>query len=116
MLSVGTGKKSPSCYCRYYNSWIETSDEPASSESSSSISETPKNSTSERKVSLPSHYQKNSLDLMDDIEKNAPQFTEDFSISYEASRSRSTGLQEASSDSCDDDFEDDNADVFGIFM
>ena len=72
--------------CRYYNSWIETSDDAAQSDTSSSFSSTPKTSESEKKVSLPQGFRKNSLDLTDDIEKFAPQVAEtstDFSISYE---------------------------------
>ena len=71
---------------RYYNSWIEITDDAAQSETSSSFSGTPKLSESEKKVSLPQHFRKNSLDLTDDIEKYAPQVAEvtaDFSISYE---------------------------------
>ena len=74
------------CFVRYYNSWIETSDEFAQSDTSSSFSSTPKTSESEKKVSLPQQFRKNSLDLTDDIEKFAPQVAEasaDFSISYE---------------------------------
>ena len=73
-------------FVRYYNSWIETSDEFAQSDTSSSFSSTPKTSESEKKVSLPQQFRKNSLDLTDDIEKFAPQVAEasaDFSISYE---------------------------------
>ena len=73
-------------FCRYYNSWIEITDDAALSETSSSFSGTPKLSESEKKVSLPQDFKKNSLDLTDDIEKFAPQVAEasvDFSISYE---------------------------------
>ena len=72
--------------CRYYNSWIEITDDAAHSDTSSSFSGTPRLSESEKKVSLPQDFKKNSLDLTDDIEKFAPQVAEastDFSISYE---------------------------------
>ena len=101
--------------CRYYNSWIETSDEPAQSDSSSSRSQTPRNSVSEKRVSLPTNFAtKNSLDLTDNIEKFAPPVdgaSMDFSISYELSRSHGYG-GDTESDSSED--ESPEEDVFAL--
>ncbi|WAR18478.1 E2AK4-like protein [Mya arenaria] len=102
---------------RYYNSWIETSDEAASSESSSSRTETPRNSHSERKVSLPTNFGKNSLEITDDIEKFAPQVNNasmDFSISYELSRSKSHGFHGNDDLSSSDDESLPDEDVFAL--
>ncbi|KAL3874664.1 hypothetical protein ACJMK2_037645 [Sinanodonta woodiana] len=93
---------------RYYNSWIETSDEPAQSDTSSSgLSESPK-------VSDPSkqHPRKNSLDLPDDIEQLVPQFggaSQDFSISYEPSGSHMETESEEEED-------DEDMELFGLSL
>ncbi|XP_045185726.2 eIF-2-alpha kinase GCN2-like [Mercenaria mercenaria] len=100
---------------RYYNSWIETSDEPAESDSSSSLTETPKDSDSEKKVVFPCNFGKDSLGFTDDIEKFAPQINSpsaDFSISFEPSRSMPHGFHGSDSDSSSD--EEDPEDVFGL--
>ena len=113
-----------SCYkpvfyvTRYYNSWFETSDEPADSDSSSCFSETPKTSESEKKVSLPTNFKKNSLDQLDNVEANAPKensLSAEFSISYEPSRSRSQCYQGdlEDSDSSDEELNDEE-DVFAL--
>jgi hypothetical protein len=84
---------------RYFNSWIEVSDDPAHSESSSSVSTTPR--------STPKTPDKlhNSLDLTDNIERLAPQTVEE---SVEWSRSYSAIINPGW-----DSEEEDEADVFG---
>ncbi|XP_048732268.2 eIF-2-alpha kinase GCN2-like [Ostrea edulis] len=84
---------------RYFNSWIEVSDDPAHSESSSSASTTPK--------STPKTPDKlhNSLDMTDNIERLAPQTVEE---SVEWSRSYSAIINPGW-----DSEEEDEADVFG---
>ncbi|KAH3854167.1 hypothetical protein DPMN_096706, partial [Dreissena polymorpha] len=92
---------------RYYNSWIETTDEPALSDTSSSFSGTPKDSASEKKVSLPANFCKNSLEIMGDIENFGPQIegpSGEFSISYEYSKSHVCKDDDGNdSDGSDDD-------------
>ncbi|XP_061166164.1 eIF-2-alpha kinase GCN2-like [Saccostrea echinata] len=86
---------------RYFNSWIEVSDDPAHSESSSSNSTTPR--------STPKTPDKvhNSLDLTDNAERLAPETVEE---SVEWSRSYSAIINPGW-DSEED--EEDEADVFG---
>ncbi|KAL4238496.1 Eukaryotic translation initiation factor 2 alpha kinase 4 [Mactra antiquata] len=98
---------------RYYNSWIETSDEPVESDSSSSQTDTPKNSTSEKRITS----KKPSTSLLgfnNEVDKIVPEANSDsidFSISYEPSKSLGYhgNISESSSDE-DEDIED----VFGL--
>lgn len=84
---------------RYFNSWIELSDDPAHSESSSALSSSPK--------STPKTPDKmtNTLDITDNIERLAPQTVED---SVEWSQSYSAIINPGW-----DSEEEDEADVFG---
>lgn len=87
------------CLLRYFNSWIELSDDPAHSESSSALSSSPK--------STPRTPDKmtNTLDITDNIERLAPQTVED---SVEWSQSYSAIINPGW-----DSEEEDEADVFG---
>lgn len=87
------------CFLRYFNSWIELSDDPAHSESSSALSSSPK--------STPKTPEKltNTLDITDNIERLAPQTMEE---SVEWSRSYSAIINPGW-----DSEEEDEADVFG---
>ncbi|KAK3093827.1 hypothetical protein FSP39_020697, partial [Pinctada imbricata] len=99
---------------RYFNSWIETSDDPAHSESSSSMGTTPRSSNTDPKVKGLGHTKisdspgTDSLGFLDDVERLAPKRVEesvDWSvISYDMSKVK---VQESDSE------EDDEADVFG---
>lgn len=89
---------------RYYNSWIETSEDPALSDSSTSTSTT---TTGKTTTTSDSSFPRNSLNMTDDVEKFAPQARDvsvDWSMSY-----NTTGVQKMD-DSSDSE---DEADVFG---
>ena len=97
---------------RYYNSWIETSEDPAESDSSSSYmsSASPSNNCDKLRVkplpSPPPGLYQNQLKQFDDIEKFAPSALEEsveWSISLDANRTQTE------SDSDDEDI----IDVFG---
>ncbi|KAL5008543.1 hypothetical protein ScPMuIL_014124 [Solemya velum] len=102
---------------RYYNSWIETSDEPAETESSSLSSDTPKNNDPAKKKGISdllSPFYRNSLGLIDDIEQYAPQqvnskCSSDWSEVHEPSGNEAD--IDVGSDSEDEEL--DEGDVFG---
>lgn len=106
---------------RYYNSWIELSDDPACSDSSSSITPSSKLSPSPSSQQhqqqnkppvhplLPKINPKNELDMFNDIEKFAPQMAGD---SSEWSIQRSFDVAAIPEDSASDS-DDDFGSVFG---
>ena len=99
---------------RYYNSWIETSDELVESESSSYTETYTKDSMTDKNVGLQGNFQRDSLGFIDDVEKFAPQVnpsSADFSISFEPSRTRSHGFHGSDSSSDEDE---EAEDVFGL--
>lgn len=95
--------------CRYYNSWIETSEELAVTDTSSSmlsLSTTNPSSTSIR----PTTSIFNSIGLLDNIEKNAPPAVQPGDSSIEWSVDfRNDNFE----NSDDEDEEEDENDVFG---
>ncbi|XP_063427677.1 eIF-2-alpha kinase GCN2-like [Mytilus trossulus] len=95
---------------RYYNSWIETSEDPALSDSSTSCSTTTGTGTTGKTqtTSDSSSLMKNSLNFTDDIEKFAPQ-ARDVSVEWSMSYN-TTGIQKIHNDSSDSE---DEAEVFG---
>ncbi|KAK7104638.1 eIF-2-alpha kinase GCN2-like isoform X2 [Littorina saxatilis] len=104
---------------RYFHAWMEYTDDPAVSDTSSSstFSSKPSPKMAKTKPSTPVHIvkRKNSLDAFDEIEQNAPQIAED---SVEWSRSLdATGLNADDDDDDDDDDsseDDDNEGHWGI--
>ena len=104
-----------SLFHRYYNSWIETSTESVSNYcsstyiSSSAISVTNIDAAAQKKSTKESQSEvlKNSLGLVDNIEKDIPPAVEDsieWSVSYDI-------INTNDDESSDDD--DDDVDVFG---
>nr|WAQ68452.1 eIF-2-alpha kinase GCN2 [Haliotis discus hannai] len=95
---------------RYYNSWIEVSEEPAQSDTSSSY--TSKTTDSSQKKSAPScNNEQNSFDVTDDIEREAPKAIEG-SMEWSVSLAFDTACQKCLASDSDDDDEDEQ-DVFG---
>ncbi|KAK7506996.1 hypothetical protein BaRGS_00001847, partial [Batillaria attramentaria] len=90
---------------RYYNSWIEISDDPAHSDSSSSPSSKTSNSSPQKqpaKSAVPAIKGEDSLDFLMDVEKFVPQIAGD-SAEWSAHRSFEPRGEESESDFDDDD-------------
>ncbi|XP_060076346.1 eIF-2-alpha kinase GCN2-like [Ylistrum balloti] len=92
---------------RYYNSWIETSEDPAESDSSWSSTNTPQSPSVKAPTQQPSAFFHNTLNLTDDLEKFAPKAVPmeesiEWSVSYNVG---GTNMQESDSE--------DEEDVFG---
>ncbi|XP_041355156.1 eIF-2-alpha kinase GCN2-like [Gigantopelta aegis] len=98
---------------RYYNSWIEVSEEPAYSEDSSLS----KSDSSSKKSPADVNVTRNSLGFLDSIEQNVPQMANS-SVEWSINLSYDTAAvekpSESDSDDDDDDDDDDENDVFGV--
>ncbi|XP_055957482.1 eIF-2-alpha kinase GCN2-like isoform X1 [Patella vulgata] len=102
---------------RYYNSWIETSDDPANSDTSSSAAGTSSAKTdSDKKTPSSDFTSRNSLGFIDNIENMAPPTKTDTSLEWTMNYSYSTSqLQKPFSES-DSDSDDDNDDLRASFF
>lgn len=107
--------------CRYCGAWMEYTDDPAVSEtSSSSFSSRPSpqtvSSSSKQTPKTDVVMHRNSLEAFEDVEQLAPQMAGD-SVDWSVSRSlgaTSHGLEDADDSSDEDDDDDDDEGHWGI--
>ena len=95
-------------YFRYYNSWIENSDDLALTSSSQKTSNSDQKKES---LSLFHPMLQNSLGIADDIEGNVPAEV-DGSVDWESHNEQNNQVSDDDDDG-DDEEEDDDNDVFG---